>query len=306
MIKTVFLLAFFVQFLHFGGIAQSKRVKLKSTKDSLSFALGVESMLGITNEDSKYEAMDMKLLVKGFESNLSNSSTLDCDEAIRNLLGQQGMEFHEEFIPEGSLCFGRMSAYYFYTQMDQMGQLADLNLDLVKKGFRSRAFNKDQKTLKTLDRAELIQRFAEKIQADFDTSIEEKDKIFWDEVLSNPNVQQIGESGIYFETIEQGSGGKPSEDSDIEAHYILTNAIGDTLESSYESGSSLKMNLSQLIEGWREGFPALEKGGKYRLFIPYEKAYKGGNLQAPQGALCFYIEFIDYGEWGTIAPSREY
>lgn len=306
MIKAVFLLAFFVQFLHFGGIAQGKRVKLKSAKDSLSFALGVESMLGITKEDSKFEAMDMKLLVKGFESNLNDSPANDCEETIQKFLGPLGTEFNEELIPEGSLCFGRMSAYYFYMQMDQLGQLADLDLELVQKGFRARAFQKDQKILSPLDRAELIKQFGEKIQGEFETSIEEKDKIFWDEVLSNPNVEQVGESGIYFETIEQGTGGKPSEDSDIEAHYILTNAIGDTLESSYESGSSLKINLSQVIVGWREGFPALEKGGKYRLFVPYEKAYKGGNPQAPQGALCFYIEFIDFGEWGTIAPSREY
>ncbi|MFK7785340.1 MAG: FKBP-type peptidyl-prolyl cis-trans isomerase [Crocinitomicaceae bacterium] len=119
-------------------------------------------------------------------------------------------------------------------------------------------------------------------------------------VLQNPTLQQVGETGIYIETIEQGTGGKPTSESDIEAHYILTNATGDTLENSYENGSSLKINLTQVIAGWREGFPALEKGGKYHLFVPWEKAYKNGRPGSPQGALCFYIEFIDFGAKGTL------
>lgn len=138
----------------------------------------------------------------------------------------------------------------------------------------------------------------------FISEIEAKDKIFWEEILGKSGVEQIGETGIYFETIEMGSGGKPTMESDIEAHYILTNALGDTLENSYVNSRSLKINLSAVISGWREGFPALEKGGKYHLFVPYEKAYKGGNSQAPQGALCFFIEFIDFGPEGTITKPR--
>lgn len=292
-------MAFFVQLFHFGATAQSERVKLISAKDSLSFALGVEHLLGLIYENSKFEALDRKLLVEGFEANLNESPVHDCEELLRKFLGLHGSDFNTEFLSEGSFCLGRMCAYYFYVQMSELGQLNVLNLDMVKKGFRSQAFDKDQEILNTMQCVGIMRRFSEKIEEDFFTQIEEKDQLFWAEVLSNPTVEQIEETGIFFETIKKGTGGKPSESSDIEVNYILTNALGDTLENSWER-SPLKINLGQVIDGWREGFPALEKGGTYRLFVPYEKAYKYGNRQAPQGALCFYIEFIDFGNQGSI------
>jgi FKBP-type peptidyl-prolyl cis-trans isomerase FkpA/FKBP-type peptidyl-prolyl cis-trans isomerase FklB len=158
--------------------------------------------------------------------------------------------------------------------------------------------------LSVLDRAQVIKDFSAKLQGDFEAEIKTKDDIFWADVLSKPGVEQIGTTGVYLETIKRGSGGKPDVTSDFEANYILTNALGDTLESSYERGQTLKMNLGQVIKGWQIGFPAMKKGGKYRLFVPFEHAYKGMSPQSPQGALCFFIEFMDYGPAGSIAPTQ--
>lgn len=295
--------AFFVHLFHFGVSAQTERINLASSKDSLSFSLGVESAAGLFKEDPKFEALDKVLLVQGFQSNLSDVSASDCEATIQLFLGQHGTEFDEAYLKEGSYCIGRMSGFYFYMQMEQMDELDNIDLVIVNRGFKQGVFNEDTKNLSLIDRTRLIKEYGEKLQANFESNIEEKDKIFWADVLSKPRVEQIGETGIYFETIEKGSGGKPTADSDIEAHYILTNTEGDTLESSYASGQSFKMNLSGVIVGWREGFPALEKGGKYRLFIPYEKAYKGGSTEAPQGALCFFVEFIDFGKEGTLTKT---
>lgn len=135
----------------------------------------------------------------------------------------------------------------------------------------------------------------------FLSEIAKNDSVFWSKALKS-SLSEVGTSGIYVQVIEQGSGGKPNSESDVEVHYILTNNLGDTLESTFHSKNTLKINLAHVIKGWKEGFPALNKGGKYRLFVPYEKAYKNGPKEAPHGALCFYIEFIDFGPRGTIAP----
>lgn len=291
---------FFVHLFHFGVSAQNERVKLKTFNDSVSYVLGVESAVGIFNSDEKFEALDKAQLVTGFQTNLHNIDASDCAETIQEFLGPQALEFNTAYLKEGSLCIGRMSGYYFYTQMIQLDQLSNIDFDLVKLGFKQGAYEKYEKHLSYDQCAQVIQRFSKILEANFLSDIEERDQIFWKDVLSKPNLEQIGETGIYFETIKQGTGGKPTIDSDIEAHYILTNALGDTLESSYAAGKSLKINLGSVISGWREGFPALKKGGKYRLFVPYEKAYKNGNSQAPQGALCFYIEFINFGKSGTL------
>lgn len=301
--KTLICSVLFVHLFHFGVSAQSKRVKLKTFNDSISYAVGVESATGLFREDVKFEELDKTLLIEGFESNLSAASADDCNETIQNLLGPQGQDFNKAYIKEGSECIGRMSGYYFYMEMDRLEQLPNLDLNLVKKGFKQGAYKKYEKNLSDDECAKILERFSKKLENDFLMNIEDKDEIFWAKILSKPGVEQIGETGIYFETIEKGTGGKPTRDSDVNVHYILTNTVGDTLESSYASGQSLKINLGAVVEGWREGFPALEKGGKYYLYVPYEKAYKRGNVQAPQGALCFFIEFINFGAEGTLTKS---
>lgn len=280
-------------------------IEFKNNKEKLSFALGVESAQGIFKEDPKFEAMDKAMLVEGFEANLSNSPANDCDATIRKFLGPQGQDFDTTYLKEGSKCFGRMSAYYFYMQMDQMGQLPDLDLKMVKKGFMQGVYKQDTVNLSVLDRTEVIKGFGEKIQADFERKIKEKDDIFWAKVKKRPGVEQIGTTGVYLETIKKGTGAKAAPGQDFEVDYVLTNALGDTLESSFVSGQPLKYNLSSVIQGWQVGFPMMNKGGKYRLFVPYEMAYKNGNPQAPQGALCFYIECINFGPAGSIFQQQQ-
>ena len=282
-----------------------EKIEFKTTKEKLSYALGVESAVGLFKEDSKFEALDKELLTKGFNSNLSSSAAADCEATIQKLLGPQGQDFDTTYLKEGSTCIGRMSGYYFYMQMDQMKQLSEIDLEMVKKGFMQGVYEQDTTNLSILDRAAVIKDFSEKLQANFESEIKTKDDIFWADVLSKPGVEQVGTTGVYLETIKKGTGAKPEPNGDFEAHYILTNALGDTLESSIASGAPLKMNLGGVIQGWQIGFPAMNKGGKYRLFVPYERAYKGGNPQAPQGALCFYVELINCGPAGSIAPPRQ-
>lgn len=289
--------------LHFGVNAQKGRVKLKTVKDSLSFALGVESAVGIFQSDAKLEALDKKMLVKGFEENLSGESVSKYEEDLIKFLGANGTEFNQEFLKEGSIGIGAFSAYYFYLQMAEMDQLSNIDLQLVAKGFERGVYRTDSKELNVLDRVRIIEGFGRELKEDFDAKVEGQDSVFWEQILREPGVKQLGETGIYLKTLKEGEGGSPNEFSDIEAHYILTNNVGDTLESSFEQ-SALKINLQSVIGGWREGFPHMKKGGKYQLYVPYEKAYKNGNIQAPKGALNFYIEFIDFGPKGTITGRR--
>ena len=214
------------------------------------------------------------------------------------------MDFDTTYLADGSKCIGRMIAYQFYSQLTQIGKISEIDLDLVKKGFYQGMYGQDTINMTAVERTKLMTDFGKKLEEEFVSEIEEKDEIFWKDVLSKPGVEQIGETGVYLETIKKGTGGSPDASSDFEVNYILTNALGDTLESSYLSGMTLKMNLTEVIAGWQIGFPAMKKGGKYRLFVPWEQAYKNGRQDAPQGALCFLIEFINFGPAGTIAPPR--
>jgi FKBP-type peptidyl-prolyl cis-trans isomerase FklB len=278
-----------------------EEIEFKNNKEKLSFAFGAENAAGLLTE-TRFEALDKEMVIEGFEANLSETPPSECDATLQQFLGPQGMDFDTTYLKDGSKCIGRMISFQFYMQMTQVGKISEIDLDMVKKGFAQGLYEQDTVNMDAVERTQLITDFGKKLEENFIAEIEEKDAIFWEDVLSKPGVEQIGETGVYLETIKRGTGGSPDATSDFEANYILTNALGDTLESSYMSGSPLKMNLGGVIAGWQIGFPAMKKGGEYRLFVPWEKAYKGGRQGAPQGALCFYVEFIDFGDAGTIAP----
>ncbi|MFK7785338.1 MAG: FKBP-type peptidyl-prolyl cis-trans isomerase [Crocinitomicaceae bacterium] len=279
-----------------------EEIEFKDAKEKRSFAFGVENASGLLKE-TRFDALDKQMVIEGFKANLSATPPTDCEATIQKFLGPQGMDFDTTYLLEGSKCIGRFIGFEFHSQMTGIGQITELDLDMVKKGFEQGLLEQDTVNLTVVERTQIMTDFQKEMNDNFMSEIEEKDNIFWQDVLSKPGVEQIGETGVYLETIKGGSGGSPDAMSDFEAHYILTNALGDTLESSYVGGAPLKMNLSQVIAGWQIGFPAMKKGGKYRLFVPWEKAYKGGRPDAPQGALCFFVEFINYGEAGSLAPA---
>ena len=286
--------------------AQSEDIELSSYKDSLSFALGIETALDVYRVCPKCDSLNKKYLVVGFKNNLSSvipDST--CEIAIKEFMGFYGEGAEATYsLKEVSKCFGQYIAYSFYYDFKIKDLLSDVHLPYVLKGFKQGVFKEHEKSLSNSEKIELLEEFEDKVARELVAKVERKDSVFWEQILGEPGVKQLGETGIYLKTLKEGDGGSPNQFSDVEAHYILTNNVGDTLENSFIRGETFKLNLQSVIEGWREGFPYMKKGGKYQLYVPYEKAYKNGNVQAPQGALNFYIEFIDYGPEGTITGRR--
>lgn len=82
-------------------------------------------------------------------------------------------------------------------------------------------------------------------------------------------------SGMYYEIIQQGSGGSPSLCSNISIGYTgkLTNG------NVFDSQASTYFVLGSLIEGWKMGLPLIQKGGKIRLYIPPSLGYGPNDLK---------------------------
>ncbi len=273
-----------------------------SEKEKYSYAIGVENAKGLLNSNPRFDMLDTDKLVKGFNENLSLEQPTDCEITLQNLLGPYGQDLDTNYVAEGSACIGRVTASKFFFGMTQMDIVEDVDLEMVKKGFEHGLLGSDTTYMNSSERIAAIDEFNKIIDERMKAEQEELIRkniaaapAWWEEVKKKNGVRQIGSTGIYCETIEPGSGGKPDVTSDIDVHYVLTNALGDTLESSIMMGRPLKMNLGQLIPGWKESFPSLNKGGIYRIYIPSEKAYQSGPL-------AFYIEFNDFGAAGTLAP----
>ena len=90
------------------------------------------------------------------------------------------------------------------------------------------------------------------------------------------------------------------------AHYVLMNSRGEQLENSYMASMQGRpapaFSLNGVIQGWQEGVPEMKKGGKYRLYVPYNLAYgeTGNQGIPPYETLTFEMEILEVGEPGTL------
>jgi FKBP-type peptidyl-prolyl cis-trans isomerase len=120
---------------------------------------------------------------------------------------------------------------------------------------------------------------------------------------------QVFDNGIVMQTLKEGKGGSPASTDDVKVEYILTSANGDTIQSSYEmkkqpgapqEAVALKLN-GGVIPAWTYALPKMKKGGKYRMYVPWELAY---GEQMGRESLCFVIELIDFAKEGTFVKEQ--
>lgn len=104
-------------------------------------------------------------------------------------------------------------------------------------------------------------------------------------------------SGLQYEVLEQGDGEKPSPTSHVTVHYHGTLIDGTVFDSSIDRGQPAAFGVNQVIPGWTEALQLMNKGSKYRLYIPQDIAYganphPGGAIE-PYMALIFDVELIE-------------
>lgn len=270
-------------------------IDLKTHKDKLSYVLGAMNAKDLlTQGGPNIEQLDKDLMVEGYKSNLNENDPRECMEVFKNLFGPYGQDMDTTYKKEGSKCAGRVSAAEMYAVLKKWDELVKIDLDMLVTGFKHGLNAKDTLIGQT-EKDKLLQDFFEGMKVKQMAEMQRLEKPFWAKVKSIKGIQEL-ESGIYLETISAGKGGSPVSSDDVEAHYTLTSVTGDTIESSLQM-EPLKINLGKVIPGWILSFPHMKKGGKYRLYIPSDMAY--GN-----GALCFYIELINYGAAGTLVQPQ--
>lgn len=104
-------------------------------------------------------------------------------------------------------------------------------------------------------------------------------------------------SGLAYKIITAGSAEKPAPTDVVKVHYKGTLIDGTEFDSSYKRKKPIEFPLNRVIKGWTEGMQLIGKGGKIRLVIPSELAYKdqGAPPSIPGGAtLNFEVELIDF------------
>ncbi len=105
------------------------------------------------------------------------------------------------------------------------------------------------------------------------------------------------ESGLQYEIIEAGEeGDKPSKESTVRTHYHGTFIDGKVFDSSYDRGQPAEFPVGGVIAGWTEALQLMNKGAKWKLFIPYNLAYGAQGSPGgipPYSALVFDVELLE-------------
>ena len=100
------------------------------------------------------------------------------------------------------------------------------------------------------------------------------------------------ESGLYYTMDVVGTGAQPTEKSKIKVAYKGYFLNGKQFGESSSAG--VDVELSEMIDGWREGIPLFKEGGSGKLIIPAHLAHGSYNYKTIPGGsvLVFEIDLI--------------
>jgi FKBP-type peptidyl-prolyl cis-trans isomerase len=274
---------------------------LANAKDSLSYILGAINAKTIVGSGAKaFENLDKKQIINGFNSNLSTYSADECLATLKKLFGENFQDFNQKYVTEGSLCMGKMTGYAFYYDVLKIGGIDLINLNKVKEGFADGLYKKD---------TFLSEQLKGRIMKDFMVGLNEKNGTKMMAKAKQIKGAKLFDNGVIIETIKEGVGPNPGLTDDVKVHYILTSALGDTIQNSYKMPNkenkiepvALKLN-GGVIPGWSYAIPKMKVGGTYRLYLPWELAY--GEQQGRE-SLCFVVEVIARGKSGSFTDVME-
>jgi FKBP-type peptidyl-prolyl cis-trans isomerase FkpA len=298
--------------------ADDEVVNLDDFKDRLSYVLGsinAKSIVG--SDDPNIARLNMELIVKGFEANMNDQMPTECEETLMKLFGPYYQDFDSTYADAGAECLGRLTAYSFFREMKEVDALKKISVKMTVTGFRHGLMKKDT-LVPEAEKQEIFQNFIKDIEAVMQKENEKIGMKMLEEAAKIPGIKTF-DNGILIQTLKEGKGGSPAEGDDVKIEYILLSAKGDTLQSSYEmkkmmgKNDPVALNLNQVVQGWSFALPKMKKGGKYKLYVPWNLAYGDRGMYNPQTqtmdikpyeSLAFVIELIDYGKSGTFVKEQ--
>ncbi len=113
-------------------------------------------------------------------------------------------------------------------------------------------------------------------------------------LADNNLVAESTASGLHYIIEEEGTGGHPNLNSEVTVNYkgyLLNGKVFDQTNTT-----PVTFPLKNLILGWQQGIPLLQKGGKGKFFLPSGLGYgrqATGSIPA-NSVLIFEIELVNF------------
>jgi FKBP-type peptidyl-prolyl cis-trans isomerase FkpA len=129
--------------------------------------------------------------------------------------------------------------------------------------------------------------YSEEDKSEFDKKIEK--------FIAKSDIKyERSESGLYYFIENVGEGDLIKFNDEVSFTYTGKLLNGKTFDGMHKR-TPVTYEVSKLIEGWKEAFMYLKKGGKVKLIIPPTLGYGDHDLPdiPPHSILVFDIEIID-------------
>jgi peptidylprolyl isomerase len=121
---------------------------------------------------------------------------------------------------------------------------------------------------------------------------------YGDPVTTKPEIEfptGAAPTELVTEDLVVGSGQEAKPGDVVEVHYVgVEYDTGEEFDSSWNRGESISFPLRGLIQGWQDGIPGMQVGGRRRLVIPPTLAYgpAGSGHRLSGKTLIFVIDLL--------------
>ena len=194
-----------------------------------------------------------------------------------------------------------LGSYIAKTNREQGEFGMELDSSLIIEGFSDGLYVRDR--LQGVDKQKLLTDFDAKVKAKAGEAEQKKagEEIAKGEKFLAENARKDGvkttESGLQYQVIRHAgdvNAPRPGKDSVVRVFYKGTLLDGTVFDQNI-GGEPLEFPLSSVIPGWAEGVSLMQKGAKYRFWIPPELGYGDravGKIPA-NSVIVFEVELVD-------------
>ncbi len=270
-----------------------KAPKLTSEADSISYALGLANGGNMRMRGAmmgQLDTTDISGFVKGLQDGLKYANDSTKDSYYAGL--QFGLQFGKNLTAEQMEEFSR--------QLFGSDSTQNINAKLIKAGLLMGA--KGNTSFMTLEQAgDYVQAKFDSLQQARQAEAEAEAQRYRQEneeymaKLADNKELQVLDSTIYYQVITEGTGAIPADTSRVEVLYEGRLIDGTVFDSTNEDNEPRSFQANQVIDGWTAALTHMPVGSKWKVYIPWDKAYGvygNGGVIKPYSALVFTIELV--------------
>ena len=174
---------------------------------------------------------------------------------------------------------------------------SELNLEILSSAFTATTMDEELK-LSQEDANSIIQVYFQAAGEKVSQDNLEEGNAFLEANKAKEGITTT-ESGLQYEVITEGSGAKPTAESQVRVHYHGTLLDGTVFDSSVDRGDPAVFGVGGVIKGWTEVLQLMPVGSKWKVYIPADLAYgeRGAGADiGPNSTLIFEVELLEIVE----------